>query len=62
MYEMHLALFLKAGCYRLQSCVLSWQSAITRRVVPLLLLGLSTHTAHRHVVTTLMVPLSVRPG
>jgi hypothetical protein len=42
--------------------VLSWQSAATRRVVPPLLLGLSTLTARRHVVTTLMVPLPVRPG
>jgi hypothetical protein len=42
--------------------VLSWQSAATRRVVPPLLLGLSTHTARRHVVTTPMVPLPVRPG
>jgi hypothetical protein len=31
-------------------------------VVPPLLLGLSTHTARRHVVTTLMDPLPVRPG
>jgi hypothetical protein len=47
---------------RLLSCVLSWQSATTRRVVPPLLLGLSTLTARRHVVTTPMVPLPVGPG